>query len=125
MISRINSLLSITLVVLLASTFHLHHVDARKRILRGERYHRAAQENLGYAILPNPTATDFCPKIPPQQDDACEGSNKKSKAWSSCAYAIEIESEEFIEFSGKQYQCNCGADSKFDCRLRGTALLSP
>ena len=124
MISRINSLLSITLVVLLASTFHLHGVDARKRILRGERYHRAAQEDLGYIIKPNPTETEFCAKMPPQQDDPCEGSKrtKGSKAWSSCTYAIKSESSNNI---GKRWQCNCGADSKFDCRLRGPAELFP
>jgi hypothetical protein len=120
MISKINSILSIALVFLLSSTFHLHGVDARKRTLRGEGYRRAVQD-LGYTIVPNPTATENCPSIPPQHDETCEGSNKRSKNWSSCAYAISSESRDFF---GKQWQCNCGTDSKFDCRLRGLAPLN-
>jgi hypothetical protein len=123
--SKINSLLSITLVFLVASTFHLDGVDARKKSLRGEGYRRAVQ-NLEYTTVPLTTLQEEqqpnCPVRAPKTDDRCTGSEKRAKSWSSCTYTIISEQS---AYANKRHQCNCGADLLYDCRPRGPAPIAP
>ena len=109
MISRINSLLSITLVVLLASTFHLHDVDARRHTLRGEGYHRAAQD-LNYDTVDDDNNTGdrthdhtalkwagsgsgVCPRTIPTDGGECDRHVSPNSSQISCTY--------------NNFQCNC------------------